>query len=276
MIPFDLQSSGDVRQKFEKNTTHVKWKTPFPGTMGNWSKPIQCPPAFAIFGFRVRSNHLWFTAAEFRCADVKLAKADGGKRKEVKTISLKIEDQPDYYSAIVLNEGSWGFWEECPGVEFATSVKSRYNMVIKAERHYGVLPGVHFLILACENGKFLSSWDWVALDRTVGYVYDSNAADCGHHAANNYISGVVMKYDLEDLLDFDFLTGKYSYNPPTAVNSFAIACQDDYSYYNLEETEMRYLPEIPNSKAQFLCCYIYQLFLTAVWNGHLNSQILSS
>ena len=217
--------------------------------MGNWSKPIRCPPGFAIFGFRVRTNHFWFTAAEFKCADVKLAKA-GGLKRRWKTISLKIEDQPDFSDAVILNEGSWTDWDQCPGVEFATSVKLRYNLVKVAEREYSVQPGLHFLLLTCENGKFLSPWTWVPLERTVGYMYDSNAADCGHDYANNYISGVVMKYDLEDSFDFQFVLSRLSYLSPTAVNSFAIACQDDYNYYILEETEMRYLPEIPNGKAQ--------------------------
>ena len=139
---------------------------------------------------------------------------------------------------------SWGSWTECPGNEHTTSIKLRYKVTRIADGDYHVLPGLHHLLLTCENGSILNSWDEIALERTVGYVFDSNVASC-NNAFNGYLFSVKMKYHIDS---------SHGVLSPTAVNSFAIACSDDYKipslYYSLipKETEMRYLPEIPKGK----------------------------
>ena len=138
---------------------------------------------------------------------------------------------------------SWGSWTECPGQEFVTSLKLRYKISRIADGDYHVLPGLHHLLLTCENGSILNSLDDIALERTVGYVFDSNGAACSNDF--NYMSSVRMKYHI---------ASSHGVISPTAVNSFAIACSEDYVipslFYSLgpKETEMRYLPEIPKGK----------------------------
>ena len=98
-------SSGSGRLKVGSGTK-IKWKTPFPGRLGNWSRPVRCPSTSSIFGFRVRSNHLWLTGVEFKCAIAPPFSKEGGGRQEVKTITLKIEDQPEYSSTLRPNGGT--------------------------------------------------------------------------------------------------------------------------------------------------------------------------
>ena len=138
---------------------------------------------------------------------------------------------------------SWGSWRECPGQEFTTSLKLRYKLTKIADSDYRVLPGLQHLLLTCENGNILNSWNDIALERTVGYVFDSNVAVCSNEF--NYMFSVKMKYHIDS---------SHGVSSPTAVNSFAMACTEDYFipslYYSLvpKETEMRYLPEIPKGK----------------------------
>ena len=156
---------------------------------------------------------------------------------------------------------SWGSWRECPEHEFATSLKLRYKVTRIADGNYHVLPGLHQLLLTCENGSVLNSWDNIVLERTVGYVFDSNVAVCSGEFKTMF--SVKMKYHI------DSSNGVIS---PTAVNSFAIACTEDYPIrsllYNLvpKETEMRYLPEIPKGKKYCNFSPIFGCLTTNLYN----------